>query len=42
VGVTEGVDVEDVDVGRCHDEVLDERGKHVPRIEHEEGDEEPE
>ena len=33
VGVAEGVDVEDVDVGGGEEEVLHERGDHVPRVE---------
>lgn len=33
VGVAKGVDVEDVEVGGCEEEVLDERGDHVPGVE---------
>ena len=36
MGVAEGVDVEDVDVGGCQEEVLDEGGEHVPWVEEEE------
>ena len=42
VGVAEGVDVEDVDVGWGEEEVLEEGGEHVPGVEEEEGDDEPE
>lgn len=41
MGVAKGVDVKDVDVGRCEKEILDEGGEHVPRIKEEEGDDEP-
>lgn len=42
VGVAEGVDVEDVDVGGGEEEVLDEGGEHVPGVEEEEGGDEVE
>lgn len=38
--VAESVNVEDVDVGRREEQVLDERGEHVPGVEEEEGDDE--
>ena len=37
VGVAEGVNVEDVDVGWGEEEVLDEGGEHVPGVEEEDG-----
>ena len=40
--VAECVHVEDIDVRRRHEEVLDEAGEHVPGIEEEEGDDEVE
>lgn len=42
VGVAEGVDVEDVDVGGSQEEVLDEAGCHMPGIEEEDRGEEVE
>lgn len=42
VGVTEGVDVEDVDVGWGEEEVLEETGEHVPGVEEEDGGDEVE
>lgn len=42
MGVAEGVDVEDVDVGGGEGEVLEEGGEHVPGVEEEEGHHEPE
>jgi hypothetical protein len=42
VGVAEGVDVEDVDVGGGKEEVLQEAGGHVPGVEEEDGGEEVE
>lgn len=42
MGVAEGVDVEDVDVGRGEEQVLDEGGEHVPGIEEQERHDEPE
>lgn len=42
MGVAEGVDVEDVNVGGCQGEVLQEGGEHVPWVEEDEGDDEPE
>jgi len=36
VGVTEGVDIENVDVGGRKEEVLNEGGEHVPRVKEEE------
>ena len=42
VGVAEGVDVEDVDVCRSEEEVLQEAGGHVPGVEEEDGGEEVE
>ncbi len=42
VGVAEGVDVENVDVGWGQEEILDERCEEVPRVEEEEGYDEPE
>jgi hypothetical protein len=42
VGVAEGVDVEDVDVGGGEEEVLQEAGGHVPGVEEEDGGEEVE
>ena len=35
VGIAEGIDVEDVDVGWRQEEVLNERGDQMPRIEEE-------
>ncbi len=42
MGVAEGVDVENVDVGRRKEQVLNKGGKHVPRVKEEERDHEPE
>lgn len=42
VSITEGVDVENVDICRCEEEVLEERGEHVPRIKEHEGSDEVE
>ena len=42
MGVTEGVDVEDVDVGGSQEEVLDEAGCHMPGIEEKDRGEEVE
>ena len=42
VGVTEGVDVENIDLGWREEKVLDEGGEHVPWVEKEERHYEPE
>lgn len=41
MGVAEGVDVQDIDVGRCEEEILDEGGEHVPWVEEEERHDKP-
>lgn len=38
VSVAKGVDVENIDVGRSEEEVLEETREHVPRVEEQEGD----
>lgn len=42
MGVAEGVDVENVDVGRSEEKILDKGREHVPRIEEQEGYDKPE
>ena len=42
MSVTEGVDVQNVDVGRREEKVLEEGGGHVPRIEKDDGNDEVE
>ena len=42
MGVAESIDVKDVDIGRSQEKVLDEACEKVPRIEKQEGDDEPE